>query len=130
MTSPQSIKLSVQRDSVCAADDVGAPHSESVSIKPDSSLAEFLQIIQRMGYLAQISGGRATWIVELDRPVAVMAQQWKSPQFLIDPETRIADCAKLDRPLFFRYRCQANPSVIFNCLKAGDPLPDMYGGEK
>jgi hypothetical protein len=125
---PQSLTLAVERDSVCMADDINAPHAVRVSICADSSLAQVLQTVLEPGYLPQIAGGLATWIVESDKPLAVIAQQWRSPRFLIDPNTRIARCVPLNnpRPLFFRYWCQVDPNAVFKCLKAGDPLPDKY----
>jgi hypothetical protein len=124
-----SLKVTVERDSVCAGDDVDAPHSESIWTRQDCTLAHVLECIRDMGYLARISGGRATWIVESNRPLAVMAQQWNSPRFLVAPETRLVDCADLSgrRSLFFRYWCQVDPGVVFDCLAIGQPLPDKYG---
>ncbi|MCX7421236.1 MAG: hypothetical protein NT013_17070 [Planctomycetia bacterium] len=132
MTSAvELLSLSIERDSVCAGDDCDAPHRVSIQVHSESTLAQVLEVIQGMGYLAHIAGGCATWIVESDRPLAVMAEQWKTPRFLIASETRIAACQTNDgsRPLFFRYWCQVDPDRVFDCLKAGQPLPDQYGRE-
>ena len=127
----ERLSLIIVRDSVCAGDDCDAPHRVSIQIHLESTLAQVLEAIQNMGYLAQIDGGHATWIVESDRPLAVMAEQWKTPRFLIAFETRIAACQTSDgsRPLFFRYWCQVDPDRVFDCLQAGRPLPDEYGKE-
>lgn len=125
------LNLIIERDSVCAGDDCDAPHRVSIQVPSESTLAQVLDVIQSRGYLAQITGGRATWIVEADRPLAVMAQQWKTPKFLIASETRIAACQTNDgsRSLFFRYWCQVDPDRVFDCLESGRPLPDQYGRE-
>lgn len=124
--------LSIERDSVCAGDDVDAPHEARIAVRKESSLAAVLRVIQKRSYLAGIAGGRATWIVESDRPLAVMAQQWTSPRFLIDPATRIADCMKRDstQGLFFRYWCQVDLRLVYSCLRAGAPLPDQYDRDR
>ena len=130
MRSPGSwLNVTMERDSVCAGDDVHAPHPKTISTPPDCTLAQILDTIHNERYLPRISGDCATWIVESQRPLAVMAQQWSAPRFLIAPETRLVDCAELERPctLFFRYWCQIDPAVVFDCLVAGRPLPDMYG---
>jgi hypothetical protein len=126
----ETLTLIIERDSVCAGDDCDAPHRISIQVPSESTLAQVLDVIQSRRYLAQIAG-HATWIVEADRPLAVMAQQWKTPKFLIAPETLIADCQTNDgsRSLDFRYWCQVDPDRVFDCLKSGRPLPDQYGRE-
>lgn len=123
------LKITIERESVCGGDDVDAPHSDWIAIGPDSTLADVLQIVQSKRYLAHIDGGKATWIAESDRPLAVVAEQWESPRFLVDPATRFADCAKLEIrcPLYYRYWCQVDPDLVFECLINGSPLPDKYG---
>lgn len=129
MNSPQPQALVINRDSVCAADDLD-DHCARIPISQNGTLAQVLDAIQTSGYLPQISGDRATWIVELDRPLAVVAQQWATPEFLVAPQFDLADFARRnpDQPLFFRYWCQADPIAVFDCLKNGSSLPDKYGG--
>ncbi len=122
-------KLSVERDSVCAADDIHAPHTKPFAFRGKDTLAEVLSTILGAGYLANIAGGKATWIVEADgKPVAVVAQQWDSPEFLIDSATLVTDCTTPDAPrsLFFNYWCQVEPDIVFDCLRWGRPLPNRY----
>lgn len=125
-----SLKVTIERDSVCAGDDIDAPHARTIRVRPDCTLGEVLDSIRDTRYLAGISGGLATWIVESNRPLAVVAQQWDSPRFLVAPETRFVDCANLNagRALYFHYWCQADPEVVFECLEKGEPLPNKYGG--
>ena len=98
---------------------------------PASTLRQAAAQLLGDGYLASISGGQATWILEGrgKRPLLVCAQQWSEPRFLVSPETAISDCIRLrDTPhLKFRYWCQIAPDRVFDCLKHGKPLPDKYG---
>jgi len=121
--------LNVERDSVCAADDADAPHARGFAFKGNESLAEALSAIIDTGYLPTIAYGKATSIVEADKPLAVVAQQWSLPEFLVDPATQLTDCLSgVDlEHLYFRYWCQADPRVVFDRLKAGQPLPDIFG---
>jgi hypothetical protein len=133
MRSSEHFSLYVERDSVCAGDEVDAPHAKRFPFQPKDTLAEVLSAIVETRYLANIASGKATWIVEATgKPVAVVAQQWKSPKFLIDPTTLVTDCIIPEAPrgLFFRYWCQIDPAVVFECLRLGRPLPDMYGRQK
>lgn len=130
-STEESLGLSIERDSVCAGDDWNAPHHASIKVHRTSTLAQVLETIRSTGYLAHITGGCATWIVESDRPLAVVAEQWTTPRFLIAPDTHIATCQSNDgsNRLFFRYWCQVDPDRVFDALQAGRPLPDQYGRE-
>jgi hypothetical protein len=132
MHAGNRVLLNVERDSVCAGDDVDAPHCKRFAFDANVSVVDALSVIIKAGYLARIAGGKATWIVEADKPMAVVAEQWSSPAFLIDPATRLVDCVhpNASKPLFFRYWCQVDPAVVFDCLKANKPLPDMYGRDE
>jgi len=130
MPTSKRFALNVERDSVCAGDDIDAPHAKRFAFGGKATLAEAVSAIIGTGYLATIAGGEATWIVEAaGEPLAVVAQQWASPKFLIDPATPVNDCVAPDVPraLFFRYWCQVEPAVVFECLRMGQPLPDRYG---
>lgn len=124
--------LNVQRDSVCAGDDVDAPHATRFELALADSIDEAVSLVVQSGYLACIAGGKATWIVEAaGKPLAVVAQQWASPKFLGDSTARLSDClSPNDTTLFFRYWCQVDASNVFNCLKLGKPLPDRYGRDE
>ena len=122
-----SLSLIAWRDSVCAGDDCDAPHELSISVPRDVSV---LQVAERFGgYLPSIQGGKATWILEGRRPLAVFAQQWSEPRFLVAPESPFVSLVDLDATphLQFRYWCQVDPERVFDCLRRGQQLPDKYG---
>jgi hypothetical protein len=125
----QISSLIVWRDSVCAGDDCDAPHERALSSSPDMTLRQASALLLDGRYLASISGGAATWILEGKRPLLVCAQQWTEPRFLVSPDSMISDCIRpRDTPhLRFRYWCQVDPDRVFDSLKAGKRLPDMYG---
>lgn len=80
------IGVRLTRQSVAMSDDAWAPHEWEFTVAPGTTLAELVQIAIDDHYLATISGGRATWVVEADRlPLAVVAQQWREPRWLTDP---------------------------------------------
>ena len=80
-------------------------------------------------YLASIIGGQATWIVEGTRPLAVVAQQWTAPRWLVSPELPATSLAKSGGAPDFEvlYWCQVDPERVFECLRTGAPLPDRHG---
>jgi len=116
-------KLRITRDSVHAGDDCDAPHQRWLTRSESESLDSVMQSILSDAYLPQIFGGQASWIVCGPGALAVVAQQWKAPHFLVDAQTAIADFDELT----FVYWCQVDPDKLIKCLQTGLPLPDKYG---
>ena len=126
---PQSMSVIIWRDSVAMGDDADAPHEWAVPLPADATVASLVTKILRKGYLAEIAGGLATWIVEGSQPVAVLAQQWSEPRWLVDSGMPVAALRrKAGRANFeIRYWCQVAPERVYACLREGKPLPDRYG---
>ena len=133
MTASNESRLTVWRDSVCMADDCDAPHELVLPVVDDESLRGVVGGLLKASYLAAIAGGRATWILETGgqeaRPLAVLAQQWRHPRFLVEPDAAVtAYVGPSTVPhLYLKYWCQVNPERVFGCLQRGEPLPDRYG---
>lgn len=128
----QTNELIVWRDSVCAGDDCDAPHEILISGR-DESLRRVTHRLLEAQYLASIAGGRATWILQTGmssgQPLAVIAEQWSRPRFLVEPESPTVTYIQHDAHphLYLRYWCQVDPERVFECLQSGKPLPDKYG---
>ena len=128
---PQSqafIPVRITRDSVHAGDDGDAPHEIVMEVQVDATIQSVLAAVVERRYLASISGGEATWIVEGQKPLAVIAQQWTEPQWLISPATLLSEIFGDEDllALHFVYWCQASPETVIECLRNGNPLPDKY----
>jgi hypothetical protein len=121
--------LVIWRDSVCAGDDFDGRHELTLSLPLDASLRQLTEQLLNRRYLASLFGGRATWIFEAGCPLAVFAQQWIQPRFLVSPDEPLSSFIKPNsQPHFnFRYWCQVDPDRVFDCLQRGEPLPDRYG---
>src|SRR5580765_2603986 len=99
MRTSNRFALNVERDSVCVADDTEAPHAKRFAFQPKDTLTEALSAIVEARYLANVARGKATWIVEAaGKPLAVVAQQWRSPKFLIKPTTLPTDSVTSEVP--------------------------------
>lgn len=99
-------EVRLDRDSVCAADDVD-PHAQLIEVADQETFEALVLRISNSGYLARIAGGKATWLAEADgKPVAIVAQQWRKPEFLQSQPQAIPQV------LHFRYRAQADPWKI------------------
>jgi hypothetical protein len=124
--------LIVWRDSVAAGDDADAPHEWILAVGPDATVSEVVERVLRAapGYLASIGGGKATWIIETDRPIAVVAQQWEEPRYLVPAGAPVwSVVSPAARPhLQARYWCQVEPERVVEALRSGEPLPDRYSG--
>jgi hypothetical protein len=129
MSDGSTILITVDRGSVCAGDDCES-HEATFSIAASSTVLELLAASWRVCPLASISGGQATWLIDVDGSdncIGVMAQQWNQPNLLISRETTVGDLFRAAKPrLYFRYWCQANPDAVFSALQTNAPLPDRY----
>jgi hypothetical protein len=114
--------VEVDRGSVAAGDDV-LPHAQRIEVPPATSLGDVVAGLLERRFLATIAGGRATWILVADRPLAVVAQQWDAPRFLVDASRPISSFGDGGRvSLMFRYWKQHDPDRVFAELAAGrDP---------
>ena len=119
----------IWRDSVAMGDDADAPHEWLLPAAEGVTIGAVVDTMLRSAYLAQVAGGRATWIVEGVRPLAVVAQQWAAPRWLVSSEVAVAELGRPGgRPDFHvRYWGQVDPERVYGCLQTGAPLPDRYG---
>ena len=128
-----SKNIIVWRDSVAAGDDAFAPHEKKVKVENDETIESVIEKISAGPYLPSIQGGKATWIVIGKGPLAIIAQQWPKPYYLVEPGAPIENLIEFtnDHQLEFKYWCQVEPNEVITCLKQGKPLPDRFGrGEK
>ena len=127
-----SKNIIIWRDSVAAGDDVDAPHEIKIMVENDESIETTLEKILATHYLASIQGGKATWIVVGKNPLAVIAQQWSKPHFLVTSSAHTEDLIEVTKKyqLEFRYWCQVEPNEVVASIEQGKPLPDRYGRDK
>jgi hypothetical protein len=109
----------LERDSVCAADDLTAPNAMYLSVATTTSLSDAMNLINDMDYLPRIAGGKATWVAMTNRPLAVIAQEWAEPRFLVGFETPLGDLVAKDGIIFFRYFEQNPPEDVFRAHCSG-----------
>jgi hypothetical protein len=117
--------VTLWRDSVAMGDDMDAPHEWILSLPANAPIAEVVEQIERKKYLPQIAGGQASWILEGDQPLAVIAQQWKEPRWLVGQGVPVEQVYRKagDPHLNLRYWCQADPEEVFEALQSGKTLP-------
>ncbi|GAB2875025.1 hypothetical protein [Streptomyces mayteni] len=118
---PGAIRITVDRTSVAAGDDA-LPHAETLDLPADATLAAVVSGLLARHFLATIAGGQATWILTgADRPLAVVAQQWAEPRYLVEPTLPIGSLAVTGRgvTLLFRYWKQHDPERVLADLAAG-----------
>jgi hypothetical protein len=109
------MEVLLSRGSVCAGDDIDAPHSTTISVPDGTPLVQLLSVISKSGYLAQIAGGKATWSAVSNIPLAVLAQQWSEPRALPGAYSRrerlhFRDCTL---QIHFTYHGQQDPDTVF-----------------
>ena len=103
------ITISITRSSVCAGDDVDAPHEKEIVVSPKLPTRIVITSILDSGYLPIISGGAATWVIKGDGKIGVAAQQWRQPKFSIDADSPIDETTREKRKISFEYYDQKEP---------------------
>jgi hypothetical protein len=122
--APTRIGVIFQRSSVAYGDDAWAPHTWAFDVDTLTTWGELAEFAINARYLARISGGRASWVLETadGRALAVLAQQWSAPRWMVDPATYViqtpdADADARERTqLHFDYRRQVDPDALFQSL--------------
>lgn len=108
--------ISLERDSVCAADDCLAPHNKKLENKKIIKLSDLVNRIIEINYLPKINGGKATWVLTNNKaPVAIIAQQWKHCKYIKDPNLNLHEL-KNDVEIveiYLEYLAQINPFYIY-----------------
>jgi hypothetical protein len=129
MSRQQGRIVIVWRESVAMGDDAYAPHEIKIKVEDDESIESTLEKILATHYLPSIHGGKATWIFVGKNPVAVIAQQWSKPYYLVESNSRTEDLIAFqkDCQLEFIYWCQVEPEEVVASLEQGRPLPDRHG---
>ena len=135
MNTPQKRRskiIIIWRDSAAAGDDINSPHEKRIKIDSGETVDSVLEKIFTTHYLPSISGGKATWIVFGKSPLAVVAQQWSKPHFLVDPTIPIENLIELkdNHHLELMYWCQVEPQKVIASIEQGQPLPDKYGRDE
>jgi hypothetical protein len=111
------VRILLSRDSVAAGDDVES-HDLEIEVDERRNLSTFIQMTVRDGYLPRISGGNATWVCmsgRRGRRLAVVAEQWKTPQLIVTFGTQIGS---IGDSLHFRYVSQRSPQDVLDQYRA------------
>jgi hypothetical protein len=113
------MKILLTRDSVCAADDVDAPHPFAISIEDGSSSMQILQAIRASDYLPNMGGGNASWVPSSILPIGVIAQQWQNPKanWRVLPDMQGLDWSDGDLRVHVSYLAQIDPESALSVVE-------------
>lgn len=114
-----TMKVHLTRDSVAMGDDADAPHEDIRDLPAEMSVHGAVTSVVKSGYLAQIAGGKACWILTGDgTSIAVIAQQWNEPQLLTPGDSALASLAADEVVRWhFLYRAQQDPVTTYEDLE-------------
>ncbi|THV41424.1 hypothetical protein [Glycomyces buryatensis] len=105
------------RDPVHPSDDT-APQRTTFELEAGMTLGEAISHIRETFELPTITGGNATWRIEVDgKPVAVEAQQWTERGFIAEPSEPF-----IGEQIRFRYLEQRDPLHVLQGL-----APERWG---
>lgn len=112
-------KIKLTRESVAMGDDVDAPHFLEIEIEPNWTITEILEYVTDINYLPKIIGGRATWSVAINKPIAVLSQENPNEPLLIChpdyPYHGGRGFVEFDH-IHFNYHAQKKANEVFEVL--------------
>lgn len=112
-------KIKLTRESVAMGDDVDAPHFFEIEIQPNWTILEILNRIVKLNYLPQIYGGKATWSVAINEPIAILSQEnFENPLLICFPDYPFQETlgfVKIEH-IHFSYHAQKNPEEVYEVL--------------
>ena len=121
--NPFAMKILMTRDSVCAGDDIDAPHSRILSVDDDCSVQQLLEAIRQSG-LPVIAGGKASWVASSGKPLGVLAQQWDSAKTIwgmsygtISSRAKELDWSDGCLKVHLSYLVQIDPEVVLSVVE-------------
>jgi len=118
------MKIHLTRDSVCAADDLHAPHLYKYAIFDNATYEEICLTIIRSDYLPKISGGQATWSLASVLPIAVIAQQWSNPKLLnVVHDLNDLNFVNNILKIHVNYHAQIDPELVYEVFWGYDFMP-------
>lgn len=112
-------KIKLTRESVAMGDDVEAPHFLEIEIHPNWTILEILKQILKLNYLPQIHGGKATWSVAINEPIAVLSQEnFENPMLICLPDYPHQDTMGFVNieHIHFNYHTQKKPDEVYEVL--------------
>ncbi len=112
-------KIKLTRASVAMGDDIDAPHFLEIEIQPNWTISEILKHILKSKYLPQINGGKATWSVAINEPIAILSQEnFENPMLICLPDFPYQDTLGFVNieHIHFNYHTQKNPSEVYEVL--------------
>lgn len=121
-------KITLTRASVAMGDDADAPHFKEIEIGRHWTILEILNHIMATNYLPTIGGGKATWSVSINGPIAVLSQEnFEIPLLICLPDYPYHGTkAFIDLThIHFNYHAQKKPEEVYTVLSRFS-MPDSY----
>jgi hypothetical protein len=110
-------KITLTRDSVSMGDDAGGTVLE-IEVNEDWLIEKILEEILIINYLPKIQGGKATWSVAFENPIAIISEQWEKPEIIIRSEFPFPhrEKSKNFNRLHFSYYPNEEPWLVYRIL--------------
>jgi hypothetical protein len=119
----RSLLVFVNRNSICAADDVES-HLKQFTVYETDTLGSFTKRILDSGYIPK---GNFSWIIRSVQVLGVFNGNWDKPRYLLNENLPIIECPAA-QGLDFIY-AYGDPNTIFDRLQKHEPIPAPYGYE-
>lgn len=111
--------IKINRDSVAAGDDINS-HLQEITIQSNWKISDIIKHIILNNYLPLISGGKATWSVAIENPIAILTQETKfKPKLICMPEYPYSgETYEVNiEQIHFNYHAQEDPENVYKVLR-------------
>jgi hypothetical protein len=82
-----------------------------IEFNENEKVEKIIKTILKSNYLPKIYGGKATWCIIADKPLAIIAQEWFNPK-VIDQLDYLKSAKEFSK-LHFKYHVQEDPELVF-----------------
>ncbi|MBL1319962.1 MAG: hypothetical protein COA63_002720 [Methylophaga sp.] len=114
------MKIHLTRDSIAMGDDVDASHFHTIELPENVTIIEIVGAIINSNYLASIAGGKASWSLVSNNPIAIIAQQWSQakilPQFNHSLGSLLKDAGGYK--CHINYHAQLDPDIVCSVMSS------------
>jgi len=122
MQKPDAMTIRLTRENITGSEDTDAHHDRMLEVSDGCAISEIVDIVLLSSYIPTVPAGRATWIAYADdHVVAVVAQEWIEPKYIVPPDRRYEHLANLD----FEYAGQHSPDDVFATMAARARTRDL-----
>lgn len=99
-----TMKIIIERHSVCMGDDCLAPHTKQYALDDDATYIELFECIKNDNYLPSVSGNNVVWVLSNDNYSCIFSYFTKTDKIFVGLEEKfLKEICKGSKKFTFKY---------------------------